>query len=128
MKSKIIIWVYGYENNLIYILIYKILSIFTKRLPNKIVYLLSAFLNILLVPYIFLCKFINLPLKNYFLNIFNKCGWKKRNDIIFDQLNPAYSKYYTKEEIENELKNSGFSNIKIHHKDKYSWSAIADNI
>ena len=61
--------------------------------------------------YIILCKFLNLPLKKYFINVFNKCGWKKRNDIIFDQLNPAYSKYYKKEEIEKVLTDAGFINL-----------------
>lgn len=128
VNGKIIIWVYGFENNQLYILIYKFLSIFTKRLPDKIVYLIASILNLILIPYIFLCKFIKLPLASYFLNVFNKCGWSKRNDIIFDQLNPAYSKYYKKNEIERELIDSGFSNLKIHHKDKYSWSVIAENI
>ena len=31
----------------------------------------------------------------------NKFGWKKRTDVIFDQLNPEYSKYYKKNEIVN---------------------------
>jgi len=28
---------------------------------------------------------------------------EKRKDMIFDQLNPAYAKYYKKQEIEKEL-------------------------
>jgi len=127
-KGKIVIWVYGYENNLIYIFFYKILSSFTQKLPDKIVYKIAGFLNLLLQPYIYVCKYINLPLRNYWLKVFNKCGWKKRNDMIFDQLNPAYAKYYKKNEIEKELLDAGFVNLKFHHRHSYSWTVVGENI
>ena len=126
-NGRIVIWVYGYENNLPYILIYKFLSILTKRLPDKLLYLFSNLLNALIQPYIILCKFLNLPLKKYFINVFNKCGWKKRNDIIFDQLNPAYSKYYKKEEIEKVLTDAGFVNLVSFHRHNYSWTVVGEN-
>jgi SAM-dependent methyltransferase len=53
-NGKIIIWVYGHENNLFYITIYKILSIFTKYLPDRLLYLICNVLNFFLLPYIFL--------------------------------------------------------------------------
>ena len=127
-KGKIVIWVYGYENNVLYIFAYKILSFFTKIIPDKILYKITILLNIFLLPYIFLCKFINLPLKNYFIEVFSKCGWQKRKDIIFDQLNPAYSKYYKRNEIEKELTDAGFVNLKFHHRHKYSWTIVGENV
>ena len=127
-KGKIVIWVYGYENNQIYIAFYKFLSFFTQKLPDKLVYKIAALLNILIQPYIYLCKFVNLPLKNYWLKVFNKCGWQKRKDMIFDQLNPAYSKYYKKHEIEKELLDAGFVNLKFHHRHSYSWTVVGENI
>ena len=89
--------------------------------------MLSFILNLTLEPYIFLCRFFNLPLKSYFLKVFNLCGWKKRVDIIFDQLNPAYAKYYKKNEIEKELTDAGFVNLKFHHRHGYSWTATGEN-
>jgi len=127
-NGKIIIWVYGYENNLPYIIFYKFLSFFTQKLPDKIVYKIASFLNFLLQPYIFLCKYINLPLKDYWMKVFSKCGWQKRNDMIFDQLNPAYAKYYKKSEIEKELLDAGFANLKFHHRHGYSWTVTGENI
>ena len=127
-KGKIVIWVYGYENNQIYIAFYKFISFFTQKLPDKLVYKIAALLNILIQPYIYLCKFVNLPLKNYWLKVFNKCGWQKRKDMIFDQLNPAYSKYYKKHEIEKELLDAGFVNLKFHHRHSYSWTVVGENI
>jgi SAM-dependent methyltransferase len=126
-KGKIVIWVYGYENNVGYILIYKILSLITKKLPNKLLYKFAVLLNVLLLPYIFLCKFINLPLRKYFNEVFSKFGWKKRNDSVFDQLNPSYSKYYKKKEIEKELTDAGFVNLKFNHRHGYSWTVVGEN-
>ncbi len=127
-NGKIIIWVYGYENNLLYISFYKLFSKITKYLPDRFLYLVSNFLNLLLQPYIFLCKFLNLPLKGYLLKVFNKFGWAKRNDVIFDQLNPEYAKYYKKEEILQELTDAGFSNLIISHRHNYSWTVVGENI
>jgi SAM-dependent methyltransferase len=123
----IVIWVYGYENNQVYITFYKFLSFFTQKLPDKLVYKIAALLNILLQPYTYLCNFLNLPLKDYWLKVFNKCGWQKRKDMIFDQLNPTYSKYYKKEEIEKELLDVGFVNLKFHHRHSYSWTVVGEN-
>ena len=126
-NGQIVIWVYGYENNLPYIIFYKIISKITKYLPDKILYILSNILNLILQPYIFMCKFFNLPLKDYFLKVFNKFGWTKRNDVIFDQLNPQYAKYYKKDEIIKELKDAGFKDLKISHKHNYSWTVVGKN-
>ena len=127
-KGKIVIWVYGYENNEIYVIFYKLISILTKKLPDFLVDKIASLLNVILVPYIFMCRYINLPLKNYWINVFNKYGWKKRKDVIFDQLNPAYAKYYKKDEIERELIDAGFINLKIHHRHNYSWTVVGENI
>ena len=126
--GKIVLWVYGYENNQIYIFIYKLLSFFTKRLPDKVVLLIASLLNMILVPYLFLCKYFNLPCKKYFINVFSKCGWQKRKDMIFDQLNPAYAKYYKKNEIEKELLDAGFNKLQFHHRHGYSWIVVGKNV
>ena len=74
--------------------------------------------------YIWLCKFLKLPLKKYFLNIFSKFIFKHKFYVIFDQLNPKYSKYYKKNEAVDLFKNSGFEISEINHRDEYSWTVI----
>ena len=69
-----------------------------------------------------------MPLKDYLLKVFNKFGWSKRNDVIFDQLNPQYAKYYKKEEILKELADAGFKDLKISHRHNYSWTVIGKNL
>jgi hypothetical protein len=47
---------------------------------------------------------------------------------VFDQLNPAYAKYYTKEEAIDLLRSAGFSNIEIHHRHGYSWTIVGERV
>ena len=42
------------------------------------------------------------------LEVFGKCSFEKRNYIIFDQLNPSFSKYFKKQELMTLLKDTGF--------------------
>jgi hypothetical protein len=48
----------------------------------------------------------------------------KRRLAIYDQLNPAYAKYYTREEAAALLAAAGFVDIRLHHRHGYSWSVI----
>ena len=125
-KGKFIIWLYGKEGNGLYLLIFNNLRRITKYLPDKILNLISLILNFFLSFYIFLCKYLNLPLRNYMLNVLKKCSFENRKYIIFDQLNPSYSKYYSKSDVESLLKNSGFTKFEVFSRHGYSWTAIAE--
>ena len=120
-----LIWVYGHEGNRGYIFLYKLLCGMTKRMPDAALDRFSALLNYLIQPYIWLCRVLPLPLRGYLLNVFGKCGWEKRKYIIFDQLNPAYAKYYKREELQALLEAAGFDDIEYYHRHGYSWTAIA---
>ncbi len=124
-NGKFICWVYGYEGNEIYIFVFNNLRRLTILMPDFLLRFLCNILNIFLYLYIFLCKFLSLPLKDYLLNVFSKCSFSKRNYIIFDQLNPSFSKYFKKEEISQLMKISGFKDVKLHRRHKYSWTIIS---
>ena len=125
-KGKFVIWLYGKEGNELYLFIFNNLRKITRFMPDKLLNLFSIFLNLLLSVYIFFCKYLNLPLRNYILNVLKKCSFEKRKYIIFDQLNPSYSKYYTREDVETLLIKSGFNKFKIVNRRQYSWTAIAE--
>jgi len=125
-NGKFIIWLYGKEGNYLYLLIFNNLRKITKILPDKVLNIISVFLNLNLSIYILLCKYFKLPLRGYINNVISKCSFEKRTYIIFDQLNPSYSKYYTKNEVTELLKNSGFKKIEIYNRYNYSWTAIAE--
>ncbi len=124
--GRFIVWVYGYEGNELYILLFNNLRRITRVLPDSLLRLLCYFLNIACYFYIFLCNYFNLPMKTYMQKVFNKCSFEKRNYIIFDQLNPTYSKYFKRSEIHDLLKKTGFKKIDINHRHNYSWLAIAE--
>mgnify|MGYP000858959723 FL=1 len=125
-KGQFICWVYGHEGNQLYILFFDNLRRVTRLLPDFVLRIFSVCLNLITYIYGYLCNHINLPLKKYFIEVFNKCDFNKRNYIIFDQLNPSYSKYFKKEELNDLLKKSGFKKIAIYHRHNYSWIAIAE--
>ena len=125
-KGKFVIWLYGKEGNELYLFIFNNLRKITKFMPDKFLDLFSTFLNFFLSIYIFFCRYLNLPLKNYMINVLKKCSFEKRKYIIFDQLNPSYSKYYTKQDVETLLTKSGFKKIEIFNRHQYSWTAIAE--
>lgn len=123
-KGKFIIWVYGKEGNELYLFIFNNLRRITTRVPDIILRIISKFLTVFTYPYGFLCKFLPLPLKKYFIGMFNKLSFKNKSYVIFDQLNPSYAKYFTKEELEKELVNAGFKIDAISHRLGYSYTAI----
>jgi hypothetical protein len=49
---------------------------------------------------------------------------EKQRLIIYDQLNPAYAKYYMKREAVKLLLDGGFINVRVHHRHGYSWTVI----
>ena len=125
-KGKFVIWLYGKEGNELYLFIFNNLRKITRFMPDKLLNLFSIFLNLLLSVYIFLCKYLNLPLRIYILNVIKKCSFEKRKYIIFDQLNPSYSKYYTRKDVVTLLSKSGFNKFEIVNRHQYSWTAIAE--
>jgi len=68
----------------------------------------------------------DVSIKDYFINVFNKFSFKHKSYVIFDQLNPSYSKYFEKNELIDVLKKTGFKKIKTNHRHGYSWTAIAE--
>ena len=118
------VWLYGKEGNEFYLALVQPLRVLTRRLPDlalaTLVWLIYHPLNL----YIRLCHRFPLPLREYLFSIFEKVSPEKRRLIIYDQLNPAYAKYYTKSEAMKLLLNGGFKNVRIHHRYGYSWTVI----
>jgi SAM-dependent methyltransferase len=119
-----LIWLYGKEGNKLYLTLIRPLRIITKRLPH---FALAALVSIIYYPLVFYTYFCNrlaLPLRHYFLSVYNKMSPEKRRLIIYDQLNPSYAKYYTRQEAEKLLADGGFENVRVHHRHGYSWTVI----
>lgn len=125
--GKFLLWVYGKEGNKLYLLFYNFISKLTKSTNNKMLMAFSRFLTIFTYPYGYLCYFLPLPLRGYFLKVFNKFDFYNRALVVFDQLNPSYAKYYSKKDLEDLIQGTKFSKVKkMSHRAGYSWTAICE--
>jgi SAM-dependent methyltransferase len=121
--GRIFLWLYGREGNEAYLRFALPIRRLTTRLPHTLLLVLCAILNVALAPYIWLAKRKSVPLRDYLTEVLGRYPWKTRLLIIYDQLNPAYAKYYSEEEARDLLERSGFTNVTTYHRHGYSWSA-----
>jgi SAM-dependent methyltransferase len=122
--GRFLVWLYGKEGNELYLSLIHPLRILTKHLPHFALATLVWVIYYPLIGYIHLCHYFPLPLREYLLSIFEKMSSEKRRLIIYDQLNPAYAKYYTKFEAEKLILDEKFDDVQIHHRHGYSWTVI----
>ena len=124
-KGKLVIWVYGKEGNGLYLVLYKSINWITKRMSHQSLLRLAKCLLAPLNIYGFMCKKFPLPMSGYFKNVINNFTEDVKLLIIYDQLNPQYSKYYSETEIIKEVERAGFENIRTYHRHGYSWTVTA---
>ena len=122
--GQCLVWLYGKEGNSQYLSLINPLRALTTKMPHLLLSFLCHILNVVLYLYILLCFVLPLPMRPYAKNVLWKLSHKKRYLVIYDQLNPAYAKYYSREEAENLMKDAGFTNIQLHHRHGYSWTVL----
>ena len=124
-QGRIFIWVYGKENNALYLAFLKPLRLLTTILPHRLLDLFAEFLYYPASSYAYICSFLPLPLANYMRGYFSKLDHYSRKLTIYDQLNPKVSHYYSRDELKQLLETCGFTDIRIYHRLSYSWSVVA---
>jgi SAM-dependent methyltransferase len=122
--GRMLVWLYGREGNRLYLAFVQPLRSLTRRLRPSAVVSLAKVINGLSKPYIWLCHRLPLPLHDYFVSVFEKMSDDARALIIYDQLRPAYAKYYTRADAISLLESGGFEHVEIHHRHGYSWTVI----
>jgi SAM-dependent methyltransferase len=122
--GKCCVWLYGYEGNELYLAFVRPVRVIARRLPDWALRRVSAFLNFGSDLYILACRYLPLPLRGYVREVFAKLERRRRYEVIFDQLNPTYAKYYRRREAYELFEHAGFTDIILHHRHGYSWTAI----
>lgn len=122
--GHLLVWLYGREGNELYLKFANPMRAVTKRIPHFLLGALCSMLNIALDLYIFGCWFLPLPMRRYMKDVLARFPRSVRRLTIYDQLNPAYAKYYSKDEAESLLKRAGFSSVSIWHRHGYSWTVV----
>jgi len=120
--GQMVVWLYGKEGNGAYLFFLKGLRSVSKTAPHWFLVALTWLLYWPLSLYIVLSRWISLPLHGYMTEVIGKMSPKKRRLVIYDQLNPQYAKYYTRDEAIALLADNGFMDVKAHHRRGYSWT------
>ncbi|MBP5855626.1 class I SAM-dependent methyltransferase [Marivibrio halodurans] len=122
-----IVWLYGKEGNEAYLGLFLPLRVVTSRLPHGLLSILCHALNVILSGYIWMAHWLPVPLRGYMRNVIGKFSREKRYLVIYDQLKPAYAKYYSQKEAIDLLSSCGLSDIATHHRHGYSWTVVGYN-
>jgi SAM-dependent methyltransferase len=122
--GRLFAWLYGREGNGAYLAFVQPMRALTKRLPDPMLDGVVRALDLPLAAYIALCRRLPLPMADYMREHLGKLDTDKRRLTIFDQLNPAYAKYYRKAEVEALFAAGGFTDIQLFRRHGYSWSVI----
>ncbi|MFZ5893982.1 MAG: class I SAM-dependent methyltransferase [Myxococcota bacterium] len=122
--GKMVVWLYGAEGNGAYLALARPLRAVTTRLPHSALNAVTATLDVPLRAYIALCRRFPLPMHDYMNNHIGKFSDKIRRLTIYDQLNPAHAKYYTRQEAYELFERAGFTDIRLHHRHGYSWLVV----
>lgn len=124
--GRFLVWLYGREGNGLYLALVLPLRALTRRLPHPLLAAVVWLLYAGLVAYRGLCRVVRLPLKDYLDNVLFRMTPDKRRLVIYDQLNPAYAKYYSRDEAVALLESQGFRNVRAAARRGYSWTVVGE--
>ena len=96
--GRLAVWLYGREGNRLYLAVLTPLRAVTRRLPHAALAAVVRLIDLPLVAYDGLCRFLPLPLRSYMRDVVARLDPSKRRLTVYDQLNPAYARYYTRDE------------------------------
>ena len=120
-----IIWLYGQEGNRLMVALIQAMRSMTTCLPHWLLAALASACNVVLDMYIPACRLLPfLPLSGYVQHVIGKFDRPKRYLVIYDQLKPAYAKYYTAAEARGLLESAGFIDVTLYHRHHYSWTVL----
>lgn len=122
--GRFFVWLYGKEGNHTYLSLALPLRAITKWLPHPLLASLVWILYGVLRLYVTACRHLPIPMRRYMLDVIDKLEPKNQRLVIYDQLNPAYAKYYSREEAIDLLARNGFEEVQAFHRHGYSWSVI----
>ena len=121
--GRVLVWLYGREGNRLYLAVFGAVRRLTMRLPHRALYGLSGALRRVADLYAVACR-LPLPMHGYMRGHWQRLGPAERTLTVYDQLNPAYAKYYTREEAQRLLAGAGFEDVRLHHRHGYSWTVL----
>lgn len=123
--GRMLVWLYGKEGSGLIVNGIRALRAVTTRLPHFMVAGIAHLLTLALDGYIFACTHVRgLPLADYIKNVVGRFSRSKRYLVVYDQLRPAYAKYYSESEARALLEANGFADVQLHFRYGYSWTVV----
>jgi len=124
--GRFVAWLYAREGNGVYLALARPARVVTRRLPHP----LLAGLVRMVEPFLFMYMTASLrwplPAHAYMRDVLSRLTPAERRLTLYDQLNPAYAKYYTRPEALELMTSGGLANVRIHHQHGYSWLIVAE--
>lgn len=124
--GRLVVWVYSHEGNAAYRVPITLLRSVTTRLPHPVLAGLCSALERVLAAYIPLCRLLPLPMREYVTTTFARFPRSKRREVIYDQLNPTYVKWFRGNELEQLVTDAGFVSPRLYRRHGYSWTLVAE--
>jgi SAM-dependent methyltransferase len=123
--GRLLVWLYAAEGSRLLHAAVGALRTFTTRLPHASLIALCGALDRGLDLYLVASRRFDLPLREYMQKVYARLTRETRRLTLYDQLNPSYVRYYSRDELELLLARCGFVEIRLHDRHGYSWSAVA---
>jgi SAM-dependent methyltransferase len=123
--GRFTVWLYGREGVELYLAIFEPVMKITRKLPHAVLSAVCWMLTVPLSAYIGLSRLVPLPMHEYVTKHLGPMTWDVRHLTIYDQLNPSYVKYYTRQEAHDLIADGGFENVQIYHRHGYSYTVTA---
>jgi SAM-dependent methyltransferase len=122
--GQLAVWIYGREGNRAYLLLAGVLRALTRGMSHRMLAASVSACYPLFWCYMTACRWLPLPLATYMRRVMAPLTPQKRRVVIYDQLNPAYAKYYSRAEAQDLLERNGFRDVRLHHRHGYSWTVV----
>lgn len=122
--GKVLIWVYGLENNhwIVYFLT-PLRKLLLSRLPIRLVHHLSLY------PAAILWCALRLGLASIeYLRLLRRLPFRHLRSIVFDQMLPRIANYWARDTVEAMMRESGLADVELAWVNQMSWSAIGTKV
>lgn len=122
--GRFFVWLYAKEGTVLFRGVVHLLRGVGRLLPHALLAAMVRIVDVPLALYMALCRVLPLPLGDYLRNVLGRFTPQKRRLVIYDQLNPSHAHYHSRTEAERLLTDSGFVDVRLHHRRGYSWSVV----
>ena len=123
--GKLVVWLYGYEGNEVWVRFFRAVHPILKRLPPALVHALAYLVSAPIFAGLRLGLHRVLRLGNSrYLDAVARFPFAHLHKIVFDQLLPDIAHYYERAEVEALFARQSWGDVSIHHNRGYSWTVI----